>query len=245
MDGSMKIALVTGGSRGIGAAMVREFATAGYGVAFTYCSGQADAETLASEVARQGGKVLALQADVRDFLRAQEVVKEAQEALGPMSVLINNAGIRRDRALHNMDPALWQEVIDTNLTGMFNYSRAVIGGMIRSGGAILNLSSVSGVMGIAGQTNYSASKAGMIGFTKALSREVARFGVRVNALAPGAIETEMTASMDEAARKKLVANVPLGGLGTPQQVARLALYLASEDAAYITGQVFTMDGGLS
>ena len=240
-----RVVLVTGGSRGIGAAIVREFAAAGYAIAFTYCGSEAAATALAGSLASQGSGVRSLRADVRDFSRAQEVVKEAQDALGPIDVLINNAGIRRDRALHNMDPALWQEVLDTNLTGMFNYSRAVIGGMIRRGGVILNVSSVSGVIGIAGQTNYSASKAGMIGFTRALSREVARFGVRVNALAPGAIETEMTASMDENAKKKLVASVPLGGLGTPEQVAKLALYLASDDAAYITGQVITMDGGLS
>jgi 3-oxoacyl-[acyl-carrier protein] reductase len=241
----MKVVLVTGGSRGIGEAVVREFASGGYGVAFTYSSGNVPAERLAEELTAKGSKVTALQADVRDFARAQAVAKEAQQVLGPIDVLINNAGIRRDRALHNMDPGLWQEVMDTNLTGMFNYSRAVIGGMIRRGGVILNMSSVSGLIGIAGQTNYSASKSGMIGFTKALSREVARFGVRVNALAPGVIETEMTSSMDEAARKKLLANVPMGGLGTPQQVARLALYLASADAAYITGQVIAMDGGLS
>lgn len=241
----MSVVLITGGSRGIGAALVREFAAAGYAAAFTYCSAQQAAEALAEEITRGGGKALALQADVRDYARAQQVVQQTQQVLGPIAVLINNAGIRRDRALHNMEPALWQEVIETNLSGMFNYARAVIGEMLRRGGVILNISSVSGVMGIAGQTNYSASKAGMIGFTKALSREVARFGVRVNALAPGLIETGMTATMDEAARKKLAANVPLGGLGTAQQVARLALYLASQDAAYITGQVFTMDGGLS
>ena len=243
--GRTRVVLVTGGSRGIGAAMVREFVAAGYAVAFTYCGSDAAAEELVSLLHREAAKVLSMRADVRDFSRAQRVVSETEDALGPVNVLVNNAGIRRDRALHNMDLALWQDVIDTNLGGMFNYSRAVIGGMIRRGGLILNMSSVSGVMGIAGQTNYSASKAGMIGFTKALSREVARFGVRVNALAPGAIETEMTASMDEGARKKLLANVPLGTLGTPGQVARLALYLASDDAAYITGQIFTMDGGLS
>ena len=241
----MKVVLITGGSRGIGAALVREFASAGYGVTFTYCANQPLADELAASIAAQGGKALAFQADVRDFARAQEVVKEAQAALGPIDVLVNNAGIRRDRALHNMDPGVWQEVLDTNLTGMFNYSRAVIGGMIRRGGVILNVSSVSGLLGIAGQTNYSASKAGMIGFTKALAREVGRFGVRVNALAPGFIETDMTASLDENARKKLLANVPLGSFGTSEQVAKLALYLASNDAAYITGQILTMDGGLS
>jgi len=241
----MKVVLITGGSRGIGAAIVREFAGAGYAVGFTYAGNKEAADGLVASLAGQGKKAVAFQADVRDFARAQEVAKETHEALGPVDVLINNAGIRRDRALHNMDPALWQEVLETNLTGTFNYSRAVIGAMIRRGGVILNLASVSGVIGIAGQTNYSASKAGMIGFTKALSREVARFGVRVNAIAPGFIETDMTASLDEVARKKLLAQIPLGGLGTPEQVARLAWYLASEDAAYITGQVFTMDGGLS
>ncbi len=240
----MKVALITGGSRGIGAAIVHEFAQAGYSVAFTYCASEAEAESVAAAVTAGGGKALALRADVRDFARAQGVINETQEVLGAIDVLINNAGIRRDRALHNMEAALWQEVIETNLNGMFNYTRAVIGGMIRRGGVILNISSVSGIMGIAGQTSYSASKAGMIGFTKALAREVGRFNVRVNALAPGFIETDMTASMGENA-KKLLANVPLGTFGTKEQVAKLALYLASDDAAYVTGQVFTIDGGLS
>ena len=241
----MKVALITGGSRGIGQAMVREFAGACYAVAFTYSQNRDAADALVADLTEQAKRAIAYHADVRDFARAQEVVKEAQEALGPIDVLINNAGIRRDRAFHNMDPAMWREVLETNLTGAFNYSRAVIGGMIRRGGVILNVTSVSGVMGIAGQTNYSASKAGLIGFTKALSREVARMGVRVNALAPGVIETDMIGSLDENARKKLLAMVPAGGTGTPEQVAKLALYLASDDAAYVTGQVFTMDGGLS
>ena len=241
----MKVALITGGSRGIGQAMVREFAGACYSVAFTYAHSREAADGLVVALAEQAKRAMAWQADVRDFARAQEVVKEVQEALGPIDVLINNAGIRRDRAFHNMDPALWQEVMETNLTGGFNYSRAVIGGMIRRGGVILNVASVSGLLGIAGQTNYSAAKAGLIGFTKALSREVARFGVRVNAIAPGVISTDMTDSMEENARKKLLAQIPLGVPGTPEQVARLALYLASDDAAYITGQVIAMDGGLS
>jgi 3-oxoacyl-[acyl-carrier protein] reductase len=225
--------------------MVREFAGACYSVAFTYSQNRAAADELVASLAEEGKRAIAHPADVRDFERAQEVVKEVQEALGPIDVLINNAGIRRDRAFHNMDPAMWREVLETNLMGAFNYSRAVIGGMIRRGGVILNVTSVSGVMGIAGQTNYSASKAGLIGFTKALSREVARMGVRVIALAPGVIETDMIGSLDENARKKLLAMVPAGTAGTPEQVARLALYLASDDAAYVTGQVYTMDGGLS
>jgi NAD(P)-dependent dehydrogenase (short-subunit alcohol dehydrogenase family) len=234
----MSVALVTGGSRGIGRAIVEEFAGAGYKVAFTYAGNHGAAACLDS-VAKS------FQADARDFSRAEQVVGEVESALGPIDVLVNNAGIKRDGALHNMDPVAWGEVIDTNLTGTFNYTRALMKHMIRRGGAVINITSVSGQIGMAGQTNYSASKAGVIGFTKALAREVARFGVRVNAVAPGFIDTDMTASMDENARKKLYAQIPLGKAGTSKQVARAALYLAGEDAAYITGQILTMDGGLS
>jgi 3-oxoacyl-[acyl-carrier protein] reductase len=234
----MSVALVTGGSRGIGRAIVEEFAAAGFQVAFTYAGNQAAAGSLA-------GVAKSYQADARDFARAEQVVAEVQSSLGQVDVLVNNAGIKRDGALHNMDPAAWQEVIDTNLTGTFNYSRALMKTLIRRGGSVINVTSVSGIIGMAGQTNYSASKAGVIGFTKALAREVARFGVRVNAVAPGFIDTDMTASIDENARKKLYAQIPLGKTGTPKQVARAVLYLASEDASYITGQVLTMDGGLS
>ena len=234
----MSVALVTGGSRGIGRAIVEELAARGYQVAFTYAGNRAAAETLA-------GLATSYQADARDFSCAEQVVAAVQSGLGPIDILVNNAGIKRDGALHNMDPAAWREVIDTNLTGTFNYSRAVMKHLIRRGGSVINITSVSGIIGMAGQTNYSASKAGVIGFTKALAREVARFGVRVNAVAPGFIDTDMTASIDEAARKKLYAQIPLGKTGTAQQVARAVLYLASEDAGYITGQVLTMDGGLS
>jgi NAD(P)-dependent dehydrogenase (short-subunit alcohol dehydrogenase family) len=234
----MSVALVTGGSRGIGRAIVEEFAAKGYKVAFTYAGNRAAAESLA-DVA------IAFQADARDFACAEQVVADVQSGLGPIDVLVNNAGIKRDGALHNMDPAAWREVIDTNLTGTFNYTRAVMKHMIRHGGSVVNITSVSGIIGMAGQTNYSASKAGVIGFTKALAREVARFGVRVNAVAPGFIDTDMTASIDDNARKKLYAQIPLGKTGTASQVARAVLYLASEDAGYITGLVLTMDGGLS
>jgi len=234
----MSVALVTGGSRGLGRAIVEEFAAAGYRVAFTYAGNRAAAESLAN-------LATSYQADARDFARAEQVVADVQKLLGPIDVLVNNAGIKRDSALHNMDPSAWQEVIDTNLTGVFNYSRALMKSLIRRSGSVINVTSVSGIIGMAGQTNYSASKAGIIGFTKALAREVARFGVRVNAVAPGFIDTDMTASIDENARKKLYSQIPLGKTGTPKQVARAVLYLASEDAAYITGQVLTMDGGLS
>jgi 3-oxoacyl-[acyl-carrier protein] reductase len=241
----VKTALVTGGSRGIGQAMVREFAAAGYFVAFTYRENRDAAESLARCLGDCGHKTLALQADVRDFERAKEVLNEAQRTFGPLDVLINNAGIRRDKALFNMEPAMWLEVVDTNLNGTFNYSRAAIQDMVRRGGTILNVTSISGLTGLAGQTNYSASKAGVIGFTRALAREVARFRVRVNAIAPGVIATDMTETMDPNARKKLLSLIPLGGAGNPEHVARMALYLASDDASWVTGQVFTIDGGMS
>jgi 3-oxoacyl-[acyl-carrier protein] reductase len=239
----MSVALVTGGSRGIGRSIVEALHAAGYKVGFTYAS---NPDAAAELVAKLGeGSALAIQADVKDFERAGAVVEQVKTTLGPITALVNNAGIRKDVSLARMTPAQWQDVIDTNLTGVFNYSRSVIGGMMRTGGAIVNVTSVSGVIGMAGQTNYSASKAGVIGFTKALAKEVARFEVRVNAIAPGFIETDMTSSMDEATRNKLYAGIPLGRAGTALEVAKLAVYLASPDSGYVTGQVWNMDGGLS
>jgi len=245
VTGAGGVALITGGSRGIGRAMVEEFAAAGYAVAFTYGSNKEAADALVECVASKGGSAFGYLADVRDFARACEVVKESQAALGPITVLVNNAGIKKDAPLMRMDPASWQDVIDTNLTGTFNYTRALIGELIRRSGSIVNITSASGVIGMAGQTNYSASKAGVIGFTKALAKEVARFEVRVNAIAPGFIETDMTASIDEATRKKLYAQIPMGKVGSAQDVAKLALYLAGSDAQYVTGQIWNMDGGLT
>ncbi len=239
----MNVALITGGSRGIGRSIVEEFHAAGYAVAFTYAGNTAAADELVAKLGVE--RAAAWQANVREYERAVEVVKEVQAKFGPITALVNNAGIRKDVPLMKMDPAVWQEVIDTNLTGTFNYSRAAASGMMRSGGAIVNVTSVSGVIGMAGQTNYGASKAGIIGFTKALAKEMLRFGVRVNAIAPGFIETEMTASMDEAVRKKLFAQIPMGEPGSAQDVAKLVLYLAGDGARYITGQTWNMDGGLT
>lgn len=238
----MSTALVTGGSRGIGRSIVEALHAAGYKVAFTYASNPDAAAELQTKL---GENALAFQADVKDFDRAVEVIEAAKTALGPITVLVNNAGIRKDVSLARMTQDQWRDVIDTNLTGVFNYSRNVIGGMMRTGGSIVNVTSVSGVIGMAGQANYSASKAGVIGFTRALAKEVARFEVRVNAIAPGFIDTDMTSSMDEATRKKLYAGIPAGRAGTADEVAKLALYLASSDSGYVTGQVWNMDGGLS
>ncbi len=238
----MKVALVTGGSRGIGRAIVEEFHKVGYRVAFTYSSNEAAASALAGQL---GDDVLAMQADVRDFTRANHVVAETIAKFGPISALVNNAGIKKDLPLMKMDADSWRDVIDTNLNGAFNYARNAVNGMLRTGGAIVNVTSVSGVIGMAGQTNYSASKAGVIGFTKALAKEVARFGVRVNAVAPGFIDTDMTSAIDEATRKKLYSQIPSGQPGTSADVAKLVVYLAGDDAKYVTGQVWNIDGGLT
>ncbi len=239
----MNVALITGGSRGIGRAIVEAFHEAGYAVAFTYAGNTAAADELVAQLGAE--RACGWQANVREYDRAVEVVKEVQARFGPITALVNNAGIRKDVPLMKMDPAVWQEVIDTNLTGTFNYCRATASGMMRSGGAIVNVTSISGVIGMAGQTNYGASKAGIIGLTKALAKEMVRFGVRVNAIAPGFIETEMTASMDETVRKKLYAQIPMGEPGSAHDVAKLVLYLAGDAAKYVTGQTWNMDGGLT
>jgi 3-oxoacyl-[acyl-carrier protein] reductase len=240
-----KVALVTGGSRGIGRAMVEEFCAAGYAVAFTYSSNREAAGALVECMRSQGRAAAAYQADVRDFARAKEVVAEAQKELGEIVVLVNNAGIKRDGAFAAMTPEAWAEVIDTNLNGVFNYTRVLIKDLMLRSGAVINVTSVSGQQGMAGQTNYSASKAGIIGFTRSLAKEAARFGVRVNAIAPGFIDTDMTSAIDENVRKKLYAQIPMGKPGSARDVARLAVYLAGDAAGYVTGQVWAMDGGLS
>jgi len=240
-----RIALVTGGSRGIGRAIVEGLARAGWKVAFTYGSGAEAAEKTVAELKAQGLSAVAHHADVRDFQRASEVIRQVEESLGPVSLLVNNAGIKRDGPFIRMDQQKWQEVLDTNLGGTFNYSRSVIMGMIKRGsGAIINIVSVSGMIGLAGQTNYSASKAGVIGFTRALAKEVARFNVRVNAIAPGFIQTDMLSDIPDAARKTLFAQIPMGAPGTPENVAQAVVFLAGEGAGYITGQVLPVDGGM-
>jgi 3-oxoacyl-[acyl-carrier protein] reductase len=238
-------ALVTGGSRGIGRAIVQEFSAAGYAVAFTFAANCEKAQELVACLNARGGTSAAYQADVRDFSRAQEVIAQAQQELGAISVLVNNAGIKRDGAFGLMDPAAWHEVIDTNLNGTFNYCRAIMRDLMRRGGSVINVASTGGLIGVPGQANYCASKAGVIGLTKALAKEVARFGVRVNAIAPGYIDTDMTASMDENARRKLLAQIPMGKPGSACDVARIALFLAEDAASYVTGQVWSMDGGLT
>jgi 3-oxoacyl-[acyl-carrier protein] reductase len=241
----MRTVLVTGGSRGIGRAVVEEFSAEDYAVAFTYSTSDESARQLLECLRSRGCTVAAYQADVRDYERAAEVVEATQTELGPIDVLVNNAGIRRDGAFTMLDTASWHEVVNTNLGGTFNYTRALMRELIRRGGCVINIASVSGQIGLPGQTSYSASKAGIIGLTRALAKEVARFGVRVNAIAPGFIETDMTSAIDENVRKKLYSQIPMGKPGSARDVARMALFLAGESAAYATGQVWTVDGGLS
>ncbi len=238
------VALVTGGSRGIGRAVVRELATAGWKVAFTYLGRRESAEDLLSELA-DADRFHVMQADVRDFKRSSEVAAETQARLGPIDLLVNNAGVRQDEPLYRMSPEAWKLVVDTNLNGTFNYCRSVALDMVkRQSGAIVNVVSVSGILGLAGQANYAASKAGVIGMTKSLSREVARFNVRVNAVAPGFIETEMLEGIPEPTLKKLYAQIPSGRPGTPEQVAKVVRFLAGPEAAYVTGQILPVDGGM-
>jgi len=240
----MRTALVTGGSRGIGRAIVEEFTASGYAVAFTYAQNRDAARQLADCLESRERIVRAYQADVRDYSRAADVIGEAQKDLGPIDVLVNNAGIRRDGAFALTTEDVWHEVIDTNLGGTFNYTRILMRDFIRRGGSVINITSVSGQLGMPGQTSYSASKAAIIGLTKSLAKEVARFGVRVNAIAPGFIETEMTAAIDENVRRKLYAQIPSGKPGA-RDVAKMAVFLAGDAAPYATGQVWNVDGGLS
>jgi 3-oxoacyl-[acyl-carrier protein] reductase len=227
---------VTGGSRGIGRAIAVEFARAGADVVVGYRSGTEEAESVATEI---GGR--AVQADVADPKQAKALVEEA----GEIAILVNNAGLTRDGVLARMTDADWRDVIETNLSSVYYTCRAASRGMMkRRGGAIVNISSIVGLRGNWGQTNYSASKAGIIGFTKSLARELGSRGVRANVIAPGYVKTRLTDELPEEARGAMLDNTPLGRLGDPEDVAGAVRFLCSDEASFITGEVLLVDGGL-
>lgn len=241
-----KAAIVTGGTRGIGRAIVLELARNGCNVAFNYAKSGDLAKALVTEVESLGVKAMAKQADVADFEAAKNMVTEVKEEFGQIDFLINNAGVTRDKLLALMKESDWDDVINTNLKSVYNFSKAVIMTMVKQkSGSILNITSVSGIAGVAGQANYSASKAGVIGFTKALAKEVGKAKINVNAIACGFIETDMTASLPEEYKKKMIDMTSLKRFGTPEEIAKITSFILSEDAKYITGHVLTVDGGLA
>ncbi len=242
-----KVALVTGGSRGIGRAIALEFAARGAAVVVNYNKSPEAAQEVVKKIQEAGGKAAAFQSDVSDFKQAEALVKFAIETFGNLSVLVNNAGITRDQLIMMMPEADWDAVINTNLKSAFNCSKAAVKHMMRKRvGRIINMASVAGQMGNPGQTNYSASKAGLIGFTKALAREVAARNITVNAIAPGFVDTEILDAMPaETLENAVKTMVPLARKGKPEEIAYAAAFLASDEAAYITGQVLGIDGGMA
>lgn len=242
----MPVALVTGASRGIGAACARALADQGYDVVVGYVNDTAGATATAAAVTAAGRRAHVAQADISDPVQAAALVKAAEEALGPLDVLVANAGITRDGLAMRMSDDDWTAVLDTNLSGAFYTIRPALRGMVkRRAGAIVAVSSVVGISGNPGQVNYAAAKAGIIGMVKSLAREVGPRGVCVNAVAPGYITTDMTAELSDGQRDLLLGNTPLGRLGTPEDVAAAVAFLCSPGAAYITGAVLPIDGGLA
>ncbi len=243
---SNRTAIVTGGTRGIGKAIVLELAKSGCNVAFNYSKSDDLAKELVKEIEGLGVKAMAKKVDVSDFDGAKEMVKEVKGEFGQIDILVNNAGITRDKLLALMKEDDWDDVMNINLKSVYNFSKAVIMTMIKQkNGNILNITSVSGIAGVAGQANYSASKAGMIGFTKALAKEVGKAKINVNAIACGFIETDMTSELPEEYKKKMTDMTALKRFGTTDDVANVAKFLLSDGAKYITGQVLSVDGGLA
>lgn len=241
-----RVALVTGGSRGIGRAIALELAARGAAVIVNYNKSPEAAEEVVKQIQAAGGKAAAFQADVSDIKQAEALVKFAVETFGDLSILINNAGITRDQLIMMMPEADWDAVIDTNLKSTFNCSKAAVRHMLRKRyGRIVSIASVAGQMGNPGQTNYSASKAGQIGFTKALAREIAARNITVNAVAPGFVDTEILDAMSPETLELALKMVPLARKGQPEEIAYAVAFLASDQAAYITGQVLGVDGGMA
>ncbi len=240
-----KVAIVTGGSRGIGGAIVKEFSANGAKVAFNYLNSKDKARELKEEIESAGGEVYIFQGDVSNYDSMRKFVEEVKSHFGGLDIVVNNAGILRDKALMLMAQEDWNEVISTNLSGTFNLTRAAIVTLMKQkSGVVINITSVAGITGIPRQVNYSASKAGIIGLTKSLAKEVGPYEIRVNAIAPGYTNTDMINGLKDEFVEDIKKQIPLGRFGSPEEVAKTALFLASEKSSYITGQVITIDGGL-
>lgn len=240
-----KVVFITGGTRGIGKQIALTFAKQGYDIAINYRSQNDELENLKKDIEQNNVKCLAVQGDVSKFEDCERFVKEIIEYYGKIDVLVNNAGITKDTLLMRMKKEEFESVIDVNLVGTFNVTKNVISHMIKArSGRIINISSVVGVSGNAGQTNYSASKAGIIGFTKSLAKEVASRNILVNAVAPGFIQTDMTDVLKDDVKDSIAKQIPLNRMGQAQDVANVVKFLASEDSSYITGQVINIDGGM-
>lgn len=240
-----KVALITGATRGIGKEIALELAANGFDIAVNYRNEQAGMEELKKEIEKNNVRCEFVKADVANFEDCESMVKETIEKFGKIDVLVNNAGITKDGLIMRMKKEDFESVIDVNLTGTFNVTRNVIPYMLKQrSGRIINVSSVVGVAGNAGQTNYSASKAGIIGFTKSLAKEVASRNILVNAIAPGFIDTDMTSVLSDAVKEGINAQIPLKRMGTPREVAKVVKFLSSEDSSYVTGQVINIDGGM-
>lgn len=241
-----KTAIISGGTRGIGRAIALKLAGEGVNISFSYLKSADEAEKLKGEITSLGVKVKAYQADVEDFDAIHQWVGDTKEYFGTVDIVINNAGIIMDKALALMERSDWQKVINTNLGGVFNLTHAAIITMMKQkSGDIVNITSVTGIVGMPRQTNYAASKAGIIGFTKSLAKEVAKYNIRVNAVAPGFVETDMIKDLKDSHKQELLKQIPLGRFGKPQDVAGIVKFLVSEKASYITGHTIVVDGGMT
>ncbi|MEM5817692.1 MAG: 3-oxoacyl-[acyl-carrier-protein] reductase [Desulfitobacterium hafniense] len=240
------VVIVTGGSRGIGRAIALELARAGAKVVVNYAGHGEKAEETLSLIQEVGGEALAVQADVSQVEDVERLIQTTLKTYGKIDILVNNAGITRDTLLLRMKETDWDAVLDTNLKGVFLCTKAVSKSMMKQrSGVIINISSVVGITGNAGQANYSAAKAGIIGFTKSIAKELGSRGIRVNAVAPGYISTDMTESLGEEVREQVMTQIPLGRMGQPEDIARTVVFLASPAASYITGQTLAVDGGMA